>query len=210
MSASALRREPVPRRLRRAAAVLPEAVDQHRRDRQLLDQRLALLVAVDPLGEVVVLVAERERLDREDPVARVLGVVERLPLVVAQLDARHVALAPRGALGRRALGCLRRRLGHVEQRLEARRRLGQRALDADHVPQHQRHDPLRLLAAGERGRRRLAAFAPHAAAATPTAGSAPGRTRSPSGSRRASRGPCSPAAPRRTRERPRARRARRR
>ena len=52
-------------------ALLPEAIDQHGRDRQLVDQLRALFVAVDPLGEIVVAIAERERLDREDPVARV-------------------------------------------------------------------------------------------------------------------------------------------
>jgi hypothetical protein len=91
---------------RGAAAVLPEAIDQNGRHRELLDQALPLFVAVDPLGEVVVVLAERERLDREDPVARLLGIVEGLPFVVAQL-AGHEALAPGGAFG----GAARRRAG---------------------------------------------------------------------------------------------------
>jgi hypothetical protein len=141
------------------APLLPEAVDQHRGDGQLVDQAVALLAVVDPLGELGVVLAERERLDREDPVARVDGIVERLPLVVAQLDAGHVALAPRGAFGRRVaalalaaavgtLAAFRAALlafGHVEQRAEARRAVGERALDADHVTQHETHHPLRLV-----------------------------------------------------------------
>ena len=85
------------------AALLPEAVDEHGGDGQLVDQLGALFVAVDPLGEIVVAVAERERLDREDPVARIGGIEQRLPLVVAQLHARHVAFAPRRAFGRHAI-----------------------------------------------------------------------------------------------------------
>ena len=48
--------------------------------------------------------AEGECLDREDPVARVRRVVERLPILVAELDTRHVAFAPRGGFGRGAVG----------------------------------------------------------------------------------------------------------
>ena len=71
----------------------------------------------------------------------------------------HVALAPRGAFGRLAVvGLLL--LGQVQERLEARRRFGQRALDADHVAQDQRHDALRVAAVAVRGRGAAAAVAP--------------------------------------------------
>src|SRR5207244_7445483 len=68
--------------LRGLATREPETEDEDRRDRQLLDQLGALFVAVDPLGEVVGAIAERQRLGREDPGARVLGIAGRLALVV--------------------------------------------------------------------------------------------------------------------------------
>ena len=72
-------------RFGRAAAFLPEAIDQDGRNGKLLDQARALFTVVDPFGEFRILVAERERLDRKDPVARILRIVERLPFIVAQL-----------------------------------------------------------------------------------------------------------------------------
>src|SRR6516165_10366922 len=74
--------DPRAARLLRVAPLLPEAVDEHRGNRKLVDQLRALLLGVDPFGELVVAIAVSERFDREHPVASILRVEQRLPFVV--------------------------------------------------------------------------------------------------------------------------------
>jgi len=74
----------------RAPADVPVAVDEHRGERKLLDERGALLLVVDPLGEFGVLVAERERLAKE--VARLDGEIAKSEAKLA--NESFVARAP--------------------------------------------------------------------------------------------------------------------
>src|SRR5689334_21012865 len=147
------------RRLR-PVAFLPVAIDEHRGDRQLVDHSLSFFFAVDPVEILRIVVAIGERLYWQHPVARVLLRVKRLPFGFAQQYAGHVAFAP-GAGLRRRLVALDVVFTVVEQRLEPRRRLAQRARDAVLHAQDERQDAACLLVVGEHGRYAPLAVAPH-------------------------------------------------
>src|SRR6266849_1027704 len=66
-----------------AIALLPESADQHRRDGKLVDHAQALFLGIHPVEVLRIVIAVRQRLDRQHPVARGLLRVKRLPFLLA-------------------------------------------------------------------------------------------------------------------------------
>src|SRR5437588_6342374 len=132
-----------------AIALLPESGDQDRRDGKLVDHAQPLFLGVHPVEVLRIVIAVRQRFDRQHPVARGLLRVERLPFLLAKQHAGHESFAPCACFGRAALVLLRFRV--IQERLEASRRFRERAADALLQAKHQRQNALGLLVVLEHG-----------------------------------------------------------
>jgi hypothetical protein len=143
-----------------AAPILPEAINEHDGNRQLIDQRLRA-VAVDPLVEVVIVVAERERLDRKIQFCACSASYSGChssSRSLTPITARTMP-CPRVACARVCASRLRERITTAETSA-----IPPKCVDPDQVAQDQRHDPLRLFVARKRGRGTLSACSIPAAA----------------------------------------------